>query len=125
MRLTIDPTLCRKKMNTPLHVACEKGFPDAIKVLAAAGASLKIKNKAHKTPWDLCQTDEARFALPGGFSKVKGEKANWKEADPEGFKQAQAEVAKKKAEKAASRPAPKVCPQILDTSLNVFGFIES
>ncbi len=32
----------RKKKNTPLHVACEKGHVQAIQVLAGAGASQKV-----------------------------------------------------------------------------------
>ena len=36
----------QKKKNTPLHVACEKGFVDCIKLLAEAGADLSVRNKA-------------------------------------------------------------------------------
>jgi hypothetical protein len=35
-----------KKKNTPLHVACEKGFIDVMKLLVEAGANLKANNKA-------------------------------------------------------------------------------
>ena len=41
------------------------------------------------------------MALPGGFSKLKGEKVGWKERDPVGYAQAQAELDAKKQEKLA------------------------
>lgn len=40
----------QKKKNTPLHVACEKGFVDCIKLLAEAGSDLKLRNKAGELP---------------------------------------------------------------------------
>ena len=42
------------------------------------------------------------MALPGGFSKLKGEKVGWKERDPVGYAQAQAELDAKKLEKPAA-----------------------
>lgn len=89
----------QKKKNTPLHVACEKGFIDCIKLLVEAGSNLKEINKAKKTPFDVCKNEEATLALPGGFSRLKGEKANWRETDPQSFMTHQQEVAAKKAEK--------------------------
>lgn len=67
-----------------------------------AGANTRAKNKAQKSVWDICKTDEVRMALPGGFSKLKGEKVGWKERDPAGFAQAQAELDAKKQEKLAA-----------------------
>jgi hypothetical protein len=36
----------QKKKNTPLHVACEKGFIDVIKLLVEAGSDPKVTNRA-------------------------------------------------------------------------------
>ena len=69
----------QKKKNTPLHVACEKGFVDVIKLLIGAGSDPKITNKAGKSAFDVCKNEETTLALPGGFSKLKGEKGSWKE----------------------------------------------
>jgi len=45
----------QKKKNTPLHVACEKGFVDVIKLLAEAGSDLKAKNKAGESGYRRSQ----------------------------------------------------------------------
>ena len=60
----------RKKKNTPLHMACEKGHIEIVKLLVEAGSNVKAKNKFHKTPFDASANEETRMALPGGFSKV-------------------------------------------------------
>jgi hypothetical protein len=41
----------------------------------------------------VCKNEEAKLALPGGFSKLKGEKSAWKEKDPTGFLTHQQELA--------------------------------
>lgn len=60
--------------NTPLHYVVEN-YPSeqinnkfgAIEALLKAGASIKVKNKNGKTPWDLAQENE----------KLKGTKGYW------------------------------------------------
>ena len=39
----------QKKKNTPLHVACEKGFIDVVKLLVEAGSDPKVTNRAGKS----------------------------------------------------------------------------
>ena len=41
----------------------------------------------------MCKNEEAALALPGGFSKLKGEKSAWKEKDPTGYVTHQQELA--------------------------------
>ena len=47
--------------NTPLHIACEEGNPEIVKMLLNAGADRSRLNKEEKTPVDLAKPDLLRI----------------------------------------------------------------
>jgi 26S proteasome non-ATPase regulatory subunit 10 len=47
--------------NTPLHIACEDGNPEIVKMLLNAGANRSMQNKDEKTPVDLAKPDLLRI----------------------------------------------------------------
>lgn len=46
--------------NTPLHLACEDGHVEIIKILLEAGADPNLENKQKKKPIDLAKPNVAR-----------------------------------------------------------------
>ncbi|KAJ5166248.1 uncharacterized protein N7482_005029 [Penicillium canariense] len=56
---------------TPLHLACRSGRLETVTLLLAHGATVKIKNKAKKTPLDACAESLAEDQL-------------WQKADDQG-----------------------------------------
>ena len=47
--------------NTPLHIACEEGNPEVVKMLLNAGANRSMQNKDEKTPVELAKPDLLRI----------------------------------------------------------------
>ena len=47
--------------NTPLHIACEEGNPEIVKMLLNAGADRSRLNNEEKTPVDLAKPDLLRI----------------------------------------------------------------
>lgn len=47
--------------NTALHIACEEGNPEVVKMLLNAGANISIQNKDEKTPVELAKPDLLRL----------------------------------------------------------------
>ena len=46
--------------NTPLHVACEDGNVEVVRLLLEAGANPAMKNKEEKTPLEMSEKPVAR-----------------------------------------------------------------
>ena len=57
--LDVNPTDSYR--NTPLHIACEEGNPEIVKLLLNAGANRSIQNKEEKTPVELAKPDLLRI----------------------------------------------------------------
>lgn len=49
-----------KNGNSPLHFACQHNFCEIIELLRAAGADLKLKNKANQTPEQLAEAEDRK-----------------------------------------------------------------
>ena len=47
--------------NTALHIACEEGNPEVVKLLLNAGADRSMQNKEEKTPVDLAKPELLRI----------------------------------------------------------------
>ena len=47
--------------NTALHIACEEGNPEVVKMLLNAGANMSMQNKDEKTPVELAKPDLLRL----------------------------------------------------------------
>lgn len=48
---------------TPLHAASEKGQTEVVKLLAAGGADISLRDRSGKSPLDLCDGDEVKEVL--------------------------------------------------------------
>ncbi|OHS99173.1 hypothetical protein TRFO_34409 [Tritrichomonas foetus] len=60
---TININAQNENLETALHIAAKNGYLDIVKILQEHGANVNIKNKNHKTPYDLANNDEVRIYL--------------------------------------------------------------
>jgi hypothetical protein len=73
---------------------------------------------AGKTAFDVCKNEETTLALPGGFSRLKGEKTAWKEKDPTGYATHRQELAVRVCAMTTSRCAREhACMHICASSI--------
>lgn len=60
--LPLPPSLPQHD-RTPLHAASEKGQTEVVKLLAAGGADITLRDRSGKSPLDLCDGDEVKEVL--------------------------------------------------------------